>query len=282
MRNLLFLIGLIIGMLLVSSCGNKQEENQLSDTLIVSDNPQKTLVLPPSNTVTDVDGNVYKTVQIGDQLWMAENLKTTHYADGAPIPHLESVQDFSALYWEYPACSESNKSTYGLLYNWNAAMKGFPSSSKNPSGVQGICPKGWHLPSDAEWKQLTDYVSSQNQYVCGENTENIAKSLASKTFWNIENTGETPCAVGNNPSDNNTTGFNALPAGFIYPGKESYKIIEVYQPIGETAAFWTTTKNEKNILSAWIYELSPTQPVVIREAADYVTYFGLSVRCLKD
>ena len=86
------------------------------------------------------------------------------------------------------------KATYGLLYNWKAVTRNSSSSSSNPSNVQGICPTGWHVPSDAEWTQLTNYVSSQSEYVCGNDEENIAKVLASTTGWNISTN---TCAVGN-------------------------------------------------------------------------------------
>ncbi len=110
-------------------------------------------------TVTDIDLNVYQTVQIGDQIWMAENLKTTRYADGSDIPLVEGSVEWDALtatgkaYCWYDN-STTNRDIYGGLYTWSAAMNGAASSEANPSGVQGVCPDGWHLPSDAEWKEL--------------------------------------------------------------------------------------------------------------------------------
>ena len=83
-------------------------------------------------------------------------------------------------------------------------MNGASSSNANPSGVQGICPVGWHVPSDAEWTQLETYVMSQTDYQCSGSY--IAKALASKAGWN---TNGTTCAVGNIPDDNNKTGFSA-------------------------------------------------------------------------
>ena len=90
-------------------------------------------------TVKDYDGNTYKTVQLGSQCWMAENLKTTHYSDGALINQQEPMF-FSGLvtYWMYPDRNSSNKAKYGLLYNWVAVMHNASSSNGNPSGVQGI------------------------------------------------------------------------------------------------------------------------------------------------
>ena len=106
-------------------------------------------------TLTDIDGNVYNTVQIGSQCWMKENLRVTKYANDTTIPLWNST-NFSTVYRYYPDNDSSNVSTYGYLYNWAAVMGGSGSSSTNPSGMQGICPAGWHLPSDAEWTQLTE------------------------------------------------------------------------------------------------------------------------------
>ena len=174
-----------------------------------------------TGTLVDYDGNVYNTVLIGSQCWMKENLRTTHYADGITITQGSNTSS-SISYWYYPAGDASHKSTYGLLYNWMAAMHGAVSSSANPSGVQGVCPTGWHLPSNAEWDQLTNYVGSQNQYQCNSSSSNIAKALASTIGWNNSTT---TCAVGNMPSSNNATGFSAMPAGY-YNG--SYWYLGVY------------------------------------------------------
>ena len=162
-----------------------------------------------TSTLSDIDGNMYNTVQIGNQCWMKENLRTTHYSDNTAISHGVSLSS-DVPYYYYPDSSYYNVSTYGLLYNWKAVMHSSSSSTINPSGVQGICPNGWHVPSEAEWVQLTDYVSSQSQYACGSNSSNIAKALANNTGWESSTT---TCAVGNTQSNNNATGFSAMPAG---------------------------------------------------------------------
>ncbi len=109
--------------------------------------------------VTDNDGNTYSTILIGNQCWMKENLRTTKYADGTPISQ-GSGPSTTIAYWYYPNNSSSNKATYGLLYNWKAVMRNATSSSANPSGVQGICPNGWHIPSFAETVQLCDQLGN--------------------------------------------------------------------------------------------------------------------------
>ncbi len=100
-------------------------------------------------TVTDIDGNVYQTVIIGNQEWMAENLRVFRDANGNSITRY---------------CYNNNTTNcnlYGGLYIWHTVMNGQSSSSSNPSGVQGICPTGWYVPSDAEWTELVNYVVNQ-------------------------------------------------------------------------------------------------------------------------
>ena len=220
---------------------------------------------PGTPTLTDVDGNVYNTVQIGQQCWMKENLRTTHYADHTEIP-AGSTTSYTDPYRYAPNNDEGNVPTYGYLYNWPAVMRYFSSSSANPSGVQGICPTGWHVPSDSEWTQFTDYVSSQSQYVCGSDNTYIAKALAGTTGWSSSTN---TCAVGNTPSGNNAMGFSALPAGFYGGG---------YGGFGDLALFWSAT--EYNGSNAYYRYLSYDSSNVYWYYDD--EYDGFSVRCLRD
>ena len=201
-----------------------------------------------TSTVKDFDDNIYNTVQIGNQCWMKENLRTTHYADGTAIP-IGTYAFSSGAYRYYPNNDASLVPTYGYLYNWTATMNGSASSSTNPSGVQGICPAGWHVPSKAEWNQLTDFVSSQVQYSCNGNNLIIAKALASTTGWN---TSSALCAIGNNSNTNNATGFSAFPTGYYFNGSHFF---------GSTAYFWSAEQNNDNNSSAWQYVISIMESV---------------------
>lgn len=143
-----FSISLIVGAFLIFASSCKKDDDIIN------------------NSFTDPrDGNVYKTVTIGNQVWMAENLK---YLPSVVGPLTGSST--TALYYVYgytgtvvaDAKATANYNTYGVLYNWAAAMNGEASSDANPSGVQGICPTGWHLPSDAEWTELVDYLGGEN------------------------------------------------------------------------------------------------------------------------
>lgn len=226
-------------------------------------------------TVTDYDGNVYNTVQIGNQCWMKQNLKTTHYSDGTSIALGNSASETTA-YRYYPKHISSNVSTYGYLYNWKAVMRNSSSSSTNPSGVQGICPTGWHVPSYAEWTQLTDYVSIQSAYLCGNNNTYIAKALASTTGWNLSSNF---CAVGNAPDDNNATEFAALPAGYFYQDTGSGQYC--YAPLGNNAEFWTTTNATSGNHSYFFGLTNVSQDAMLNNWSSWIGS-GLSVRCLKD
>ncbi len=147
-KTLSFLIYpfLIMGVLLVFATSCKKDDK---DDPGNKDNPNN-----PKNTFTDSrDGNVYKFVKIGTQTWMAENLAYLPSVVGSA-----TGSETTPYYYVYgydgtsvtAAKATSNYTTYGVLYNWPAAMGGFSSSSSNPSGVQGVCPAGWHLPSEAE------------------------------------------------------------------------------------------------------------------------------------
>ena len=221
---------------------------------------------PNMPTLTDIDGNVYNTVQIGLQCWMKENLRTSKYADNMPIPE-GNTYSYTEPYRYAPDNNESNVPTYGYLYNWAAVMNGASSSNANPSGVQGICPTGWHVPSDAEWTQFTDYVSSKSQYQCNSSSINIGKALADTTGWRSNTT---ICAVGNMPSTNNATGFSALPAGYYYDSG--------YYVFGFCAYFWSAT--DDGIHYAWHrYLLHNLEGVCL---GGQFTGYGYSVRCLRD
>ena len=239
--------------------------NEVSFTTEESATGQDGQPCPDAATLTDRDGNTYNTVLIGSQCWMKENLRTTKYADGTSISQGSSTSTTTA-YWYYPNNDATNKPTYGLLYNWKAVMRNSSSSSANPSGVQGICPTGWHVPSDAEFTQLTDYVSSQSQYVCGSDNTYIAKALAGTTGWS-SSTGT--CCVGNTPSQNNSTGFSALPAG-AYDGS--------YYRFGINAYFWSAAEYDSS--NAWLCRLSYSTAYVYRGNGSKT--YGYSVRCLRD
>ena len=243
-----------------------------------------------TSTVTDHEGNVYHTVQIGNQCWTKENLRTTTSpSTGTYIVNNEFTSGaYAYTYTGKMACWYNNDSAtyapmnYGLLYNWNAAVDTFntaygeTSVNNNYNNAvavmfdghrRGICPAGWHLPSSAEWNTLTNFVSSQSEYVCDTNTTYIAKALADSTGWNNSTIA---CAVGYNQGENNATGFGMLPAGTYNNG---------YYHCGNHAYFWSATQNS-NTNTIYLYMRS--YDTYVHHPVNGNKYNGYSVRCLRD
>ena len=218
-------------------------------------------------TVTDIDGNVYNTVQIGQQCWMKENLRTTKYANGSSIPAGSSASVTAPYYYDYCTSSIALEQR-GYLYNWAAVMHGAVSSSSNPSNVQGVCPTGWHVPSDSEWAQLANYVGGKNQYSCNSDATFIAKTLSSAIGWDSS---ANTCAVGNNTSSNNLTEYSAMPAG-------CYDEIYGYACSGQCAYFRSATETSNG--SAWEHFLYYNSALMQRNGGSKSG--GKSVRCLRD
>ena len=216
--------------------------------------------------VVDYDGNYYDAVQIGTQCWMKQNLRVTHFPDGNSIP-AASTSQMQACY--YPNNNMAAQvSQYGLLYNWNAAMNGTSSSNANPSGVQGICPDGWHLPSYAEWDLLINYVSSQSKYCCNGNSSFIAKAFSSKTGWDGY---DYTCYVGWNVSTNNGTRFSAMPMGY-WNGS--------FNDVHRGANYWTSTQYQNDVSYAHHRYFSYSSSYAGNSYTN--KNYGLSVRCLRD
>ena len=219
---------------------------------------------PGVETVTDFDGNEYPTVQIGTQCWLQKNLQTTHYDNGEEIPYSTDVSHTQA-YRHYPGLDSNYVDLYGYLYNWNAVTNA-GAGNGNPQ-VQGVCPEGWHIPSMKEWDELFGYLASQPAMICQGDTQNVAKAIAAKSGWAES---EADCAIGNQVSANNVSGFNALPAG-IFVGKFDF--------FGKVARFWSSSvglaQGKCDVYMDWddaIVKKSEQEPAVV----------GFSVRCLKN
>lgn len=237
---------------------------------------------PGTPTVTDYDGNTYATVQIGTQCWMKENLRVKHYADGTDIP-LGSSTSTTVAYRYYPGNADTNELFYGILYNWAAMIRGEQATDSVPSGIQGVCPNGWHTPSKAEFTILTDYLSDNEEYICGLNQNYIAKAMADTTGWHTFNATGYPCSIGQDKSTNNASGFSARGAGA--------RTQNAFSSFTTYAYFWTTTKqyNSYNPSSdpykyCYLYLSNQSETVTWGDAnsSSYLDRFACSVRCLKD
>ena len=201
------------------------------------------------------DGNIYPYITIGTQVWMTKNL--------AYLPSVSPAATGSSsgtYYYVYgyqgtsvaEAKAEPNYTALGVLYNWTAAMNRAASSDSNPSGVQGVCPSGWHLPSDAEWTQLTTYLG-------GESVAGGKMKETGTTHWTEPNTGAT-----------NASGFTARSGGYRYYNGQFFSI-------GYYGDWWTTQEDADR---AWRRRLLYNSGGVTRDRYDKEG--GFSVRCLRD
>ena len=239
------------------------------------------------------DGNVYKTVKLADQVWMAENLRYL------PEQH-DDVSDTEPRYYIW---SDYDKDTqlgaealkvYGAFYNWKAALQGEePQTSAELAPIRGGCPEGWHIPSQAEWQQLAQYVLDADMAAVGSNGEvdetAIAKALAmdypdDELMWNLPSMIEgdpQPTWPGIDKSKNNATKFSGIPIGF-----RSYSFNPAdggvqWDHASYSAGWWSSTQGVMGegycaVVRMW----SDNQ----RFATDsnFIGGVGLTVRCLQD
>jgi len=199
--------------------------------------------------VSDADGNIYKTITIGDQVWMMENLKTTKYSNGdligtsaSPLEDL-SGENTPKYQWAYSG-DETKVTDYGRLYTWYTV-----NDSRN------VCPTGWHVPTEAEWNTLTEELGGT--YVAG------GKLKASGTdFWNSPNDGAT-----------NVTYFTAMPAGYReYSGQ--------FSGLGNYGKWWSATENTPDNANAKTFNVDTYTTYANSSYNNKKT--GFSVRCLWD
>ena len=204
-------------------------------------------------TVTDIDGNVYKTVTIGSQVWMAENLKTTKFRNGDPIPLITDAAAWASsttgAYCNYDN-DEANAEVYGRLYDWKSA-----------NDPRGICPEGWHIPTDEEWKILEGVADSQ--FGIGDPVWEGTSSRGYDAGMNLQSESI--------PNGTNITGFSALLGGIR-------ALNGTFSLFGNTGDFWTSDEFDGN--NAWNREVNGNTPFVARTKVSKSN--GFSVRCLQD
>ena len=210
-----------------------------------------------TSTVT-YDGVTYNTVQIGDQCWLKENLRTTKYNDGTSITNVTDNATWTSTTSGAYCCYDNNPSncdTYGALYNWYAVNTG------------KLCPSGWHVPSDGEWKTLEMYLGmtqAQADATGWRGTDQGAKLAGNASLW-IDGALEQNANFG-------TSGFSALPGGNRSYSDGSFNIL------GKYGDWWSSTETDGS--NAWNRNLSYTNANVFRY--NYNKSYGFSVRCLRD
>jgi uncharacterized protein (TIGR02145 family) len=202
-----------------------------------------------TTTVTDIDGNVYNTVTIGTQCWMQQNLKTTHYNNGAAITEIEDSATWANIYntgattpaWCYYSGNAANNTTYGKLYNWYVV-----------TDPRGVCPTGYHVPTDTDLAVLSNYL--------GGDAVSGGHLKSTSGLWLAPNTGA-----------DNSSGFTALPAGCRnYFGN--------FGTLGSNGSFWSSTPSDGNY--AWSRYLGYYYSGCYSNS--FNKDYGFSVRCVGD
>ncbi len=209
--------------------------------------------------VTDVDGNSYNTVQIGTQCWTQSNLTVSKYRNGNSIPNITTPNTLWGNTTSGAWCNYLNDSShgtiYGKLYNWYAV-----------NDARGLCPTGWHVPTDSEWNVMVKYLDPNADTICANCTQSSTAggALKSTTGWNSPNSGAT-----------NSSGFTGLPGGYRY-------ITGDWHGAGASEGNWWSS-SDTGSGNAWLRSLNSANAHVVR-SNDGHTYwsFGFSVRCLRD
>ena len=203
-----------------------------------------------ANTVTDVQGNVYATVQIGTQRWMAENLRTTKFCNGEDIPQISNDNNWNTATtpgWCVYNADPTNDTLFGKLYNWFTV-----------SDPRNACPCGWHVPSDAEFTTLTDFLGTES--VAGGKMKAIGTLSGGDGLWSIANFEAT-----------NESGFTGLPGGGRASGAQ-------FSGVNVNAWFWNSSSYTAT--TAWRRIIENLSPGVTRSEVNKKT--GCSVRCVQD
>ena len=225
-------------------------------------------VYPTQGSITDQDGNTYDYLTYGNQIWTVENAEMVTYRDGTPIPQVTDNAEWANLStgaWAY----YNNDPTKPRLYNWYAVMGIHDTDPNTPN--KEFAPEGWHVPSDAEWTTLEEYLIASGYNYDGTTTGNkIGKAMASTTGWGTSTSTNTG-AIGNDQSLNNSSGFNAFPE-VIRSNNGSFDVG------GYNAIFWSSTEDDPD--NAWYRFLNFNSSVLYRYG-DY-KQVGFSVRFVRD
>jgi len=207
-----------------------------------------------SSNIQDADGNVYHADTIGTQVWLIENLKTTHYNDNSPITPVTDPATWigrtTEAYCWFNNDAGTYKNTYGALYNWYAVNTG------------KLCPAGWHVPSDDEWTTLINYLGGPT--VAGGKLKESGTA-----HWATPNTGA-----------DNSKGFTALPGGSRYVGTSILFVPGNFYANGSYGFWWSSTENTSSLTNAWHQYITSGSGAIVRQTGS--KGLGFSVRCIKN
>ena len=212
------------------------------------------------DSVVDVDGNTYQTVTIGSQEWFAENLRTSSYANGDPIPHVVDSTEWNNLTTDGYCLYENdpqNEIPNGKLYNWYAI-----------ADERNACPTGWHVPTNEEWVEMIDFLGGED--VAGGKLKTTGTIGAGTGIWMEPNTGAT-----------NEAGFNAVPAGYRVYDAEAPGYPDFDNKGGGTV-WWTSSLNPIDDANGVSVGLSSLFGEIYPENLQNSKGYGASVRCVRD
>ncbi len=205
-------------------------------------------------SMTDQEGNAYKTITIGTQEWMAENLNTSIYRNGEPITNVSDAIEWQGLItgaWCYYNNDSAYSCPHGKLYNWYTCVDG-----------RQLCPSGWHVPSYAEWNVLTSYLWGLD--IAGGRMKTIGDVEQGTGLWSMENEG-----------GNNSSGFSGTPSG----GLRSNGAYSVFERFGESGIWWSSSEGNT---SSRAYECITFRFAIYAQLPPAYKQDGNSVRCVRD
>ena len=238
-------------LLLLTGCEKKDEVPVTQQVIVVID----TVSVPP-DAVADFDGNVYSTTVIGNQRWMAENLRSAHYADGDPIPYVPSSNQWVGLAtgaWSNYDNDAAYETFYGKLYNWYAV-----------SDARNVCPDGWHVPSEADWETLELALGMPVLELDDTGPRgvqaNVGGQLKAEVLWDSPNTGA-----------DGSSGFSALPGGDRISNGS-------YSGVAQKGSWWSA--DEISVTQS--RQRGMTYQVAGVYRTNSVKELGASIRCVKD
>lgn len=212
---------------------------------------------PTSPSFTDIDGNTYTEIKIGNQTWYKENLSVSKYNDGTEIPQVNDPSEWATLTtgaWCYYDDDSSTEETFGKLYNWYAVAGIYNSASLNDASLRKkLAPQGNHIPSDAEWTAMTNSL--------GSNAGGKLKEEGDEYWYET------------NDEVTNSSGFNGLPGGICISNGS-------FHLLGYHGYWWTSTTTSNDVATAWNRSLNYNSNVVCRSFDD--KKYGFSVRFIKD
>ena len=245
----------VLFVMLTCCCKDPVDQETGKSTAVF--NPSKTY-----GTLVDIDGNIYKTITIGEQTWMAENLRTTHYQNGDPIPNVKNPSSWGSLatgaYCTYNNTTNPDSiATFGFLYN------GFTIVDN-----RNIAPKGWHVPTDEDWDKLQTFVAEGEAETTstGNGVAGGRLKEAGDLHWGFANHAD------------NRSGFTAMPGGQRSVSNTGIEIIGTFQYITYFGCYWSCTSVYPNNL---LVRLMVPDFVGISRGQLYLSY-GNSIRCVKD